>query len=131
MAKSEEADAIGAAMAAQGGFRGELTLVRGDGTELTAQGVLFYVTNENGDPTGYGTILRDRTEDQRMEEERLLLREQLIDAQQSLIRELEAPLLPVGRGVLVMPIVGRLDAARAERLLGTLSRGSRRTARAW
>src|SRR6185503_10459404 len=35
----------------------------------------------------------------------------------STIAELAAPLLPVGEGVLVLPLVGRLDAERAERVL--------------
>lgn len=123
LARREEAKMLAETMAEHGSYRGEVALLRGDGSQLLGYGVLFIVTNESGEPTGYGALVRDRTEEQRAEEERLLLREKLIDAQQSLIRELEAPLLPVGRGVLVMPIVGRMDAARAERLLGTLLEG--------
>ena len=35
----------------------------------------------------------------------------------STIVELSAPLLPVAEGVLVLPLVGRMDAERAERVL--------------
>ena len=123
LANKSDADAIETSLREQDHFRGELTLLRGDGSTFLCDGVWFVIRNEDGKQTAFGAIVRDRSDAKRAEEEQLLLREQLIDAQQALIRELEAPLLPVGRGVLVMPIVGRMDTARAERLLGTLLEG--------
>lgn len=50
------------------------------------------------------------------EAERAALQAQVIAAQEATIRELEAPVIPLGDGVLVVPIIGRLDRARAEGL---------------
>ncbi|TKD03936.1 PAS domain S-box protein [Polyangium fumosum] len=124
LATAAEARSIDTALRAEGQYRGDLVLLRGDRTQIATQGVLFVMTNEDGTPASFGTIIRDRTEERRAEEERALLREQLIVAQQKLIEELETPILPVAPGVLVMPLVGRVDAARAERLLGSVLAGT-------
>lgn len=124
LATAEEARTIDAELRSEGNYRGDLVLVRGDRSTIATQGVLFVMTNEDGSPASFGSIMRDRTEEQLAEEERLLLREKLIQAQQKLIEELETPILPVAPGVLVMPLVGRVDTARAERLLGSLLEGT-------
>ncbi|MDC3955941.1 PAS domain S-box protein [Polyangium jinanense] len=124
LATAEEARTIDTTLRSEGQYRGELVLLRGDRSQLSTHGVLFVMTNEDGTPASFGTIMRDRTEERRAEEERLLLREKLIEAQQKLIEELETPILPVAPGVLVMPLVGRVDSARAERLLGSLLEGT-------
>jgi len=130
LARPEEARDIASALREGGTHRGDLELIRGDGVSFLGQAVLFVMTNQDGASVGFGCIVRDRTDEQRAEEERLKLREELIHTQEKLIRELETPLLPVGRGVLVMPIVGRMDASRADRLLGALLEGiSRHSAR--
>lgn len=58
--------------------------------------------------------------------ERVERQEAVIAAQEALIRELSTPILPVLDGVLVAPIVGCIDDARAgrilEALLGAVSR---------
>jgi anti-anti-sigma regulatory factor/HAMP domain-containing protein len=41
----------------------------------------------------------------------------------STVQQLSAPLLPIGNGVLLLPIVGHVDAARAESILQTLLHG--------
>jgi len=123
LAKADDARNIDRALTANGQFRGDLLLVRGDRSKLVAHGVLFVMKNEAGEVESYGSIVRDQSAERRAEEERLRLREQLIEAQQQLIAELETPLLPVAPGVLVMPLVGRVDAMRAERLLGALLDG--------
>lgn len=51
------------------------------------------------------------------EAERAALQAQVIAAQEATIRELSTPLIPIGDGVLVAPIVGRLDRVRAAALL--------------
>jgi len=50
----------------------------------------------------------------------LALREQRVKAQAEEIMELSARVLPLSRGVLLMPLVGRIDAARAERIMDVL-----------
>jgi rsbT co-antagonist protein RsbR len=49
-----------------------------------------------------------------------MMREQRIKAQAQEIVELSARVLPLSRGVLLMPLVGRIDGARAERIMDVL-----------
>lgn len=65
----------------------------------------------------------DVTDLRRAEAARAALQEELIAGQQAMIRELSAPLIPVDEGVLVMPLVGKLDAARGAELLERLLTG--------
>lgn len=48
------------------------------------------------------------------------LREQRLKAQAEEIMELSARVLPLSRGVLLLPLVGRIDAVRAERIMDVL-----------
>jgi anti-anti-sigma regulatory factor len=50
----------------------------------------------------------------------LKLREQRLTAQAAEIAELSARVLPLSRGVLLMPLVGRIDAVRAEQIIDVL-----------
>jgi anti-anti-sigma factor len=63
-------------------------------------------------------------------ETRRVAQEQTLKAQEAALLELSTPLLPVGDDVLVMPLVGSMDAKRASRVLEVLLRGvSERRAR--
>lgn len=68
----------------------------------------------------------------RLQEQRQALEAQNQELQQSLqtqqqlfstVQQLSAPLLPIGQGVVVLPIVGHVDAARADAILQTLLHG--------
>ncbi|GAB4205864.1 MAG: PAS domain S-box protein [Roseiflexaceae bacterium] len=59
----------------------------------------------------------------RAEEERLALREEVIAAQQAALREISTPLIPLAAGVVVMPLVGAIDAQRAQQMTETLLDG--------
>jgi len=107
----------------RGSFRGDLELARQNGVNIVVHVVLFVITNERGRPTCLGCIARDRTEEIRGEEDRRFLQEAVIESHEKLILELETPLLPVAKGVLVMPLVGRIDGGRAERILTSLLDG--------
>ncbi|XXY50285.1 PAS domain S-box protein [Sorangium sp. So ce269] len=65
----------------------------------------------------------DVSELRRAEAERATLQEQMIHAQEATIRELSTPLIPLDAGILVMPLVGRLDRVRIEQLLERLLQG--------
>jgi anti-anti-sigma regulatory factor len=58
-----------------------------------------------------------------MEGERNRLQSEVIEAQQSLLAELSTPLIPLGAGVVVMPLVGAMNAERAAQMLETLLKG--------
>jgi anti-anti-sigma regulatory factor len=49
--------------------------------------------------------------------------EALISAQKDTIRELATPLMPIAEGVLVMPLIGKIDEERADRIMETLLDG--------
>jgi rsbT co-antagonist protein RsbR len=57
------------------------------------------------------------------EAERARLHEELIRAQASALAELSTPLIPVRRRILVMPLIGTVDSARAERVIEVLLHG--------
>jgi rsbT co-antagonist protein RsbR len=59
--------------------------------------------------------------------ERLQLKEQVIDAQKAAIRELSTPLIPLSDNLIVMPLVGTLDSARAQQVMETLLQGVQNT----
>lgn len=56
-------------------------------------------------------------------EERLALQQQVIDAQEARLRALSAPLVPIARGVVAVPLIGELTAARADQLLEVMLGG--------
>ena len=66
----------------------------------------------------------DVTAQRRAEAERAEIQRRLLDAQEEVIRELSTPLIPLEAGVLVAPLIGRLDRTRAavmlERLLSAI-----------
>jgi rsbT co-antagonist protein RsbR len=64
---------------------------------------------------------------ERMQTEEALRRsavqEEVIRTQEAMLRALSTPLIPMGDGVVVMPLVGRIDEARAARILEALLEG--------
>lgn len=65
----------------------------------------------------------DITEQRRIEAERERLQQQIIEAQQSALRELSTPIVPVIEGVIVMPMIGGIDSARAREITRALLAG--------
>ena len=96
-------------------------------TDLMAAGI-----RSHGDEAGreerrslrmYGLTL-DMTSFQQAQQERAALQQELADQGQRLL-ELSAPLIPVSEDVLVMPLIGSLDPARAQHAMETLLAGVR------
>jgi PAS domain S-box-containing protein len=77
------------------------------------------------DGTAYAVcgVASDITRLRRAEEERAALQARVIEAQHEALRELSTPLLPIADGVVVLPLVGALDAARAAQVLEVLLDG--------
>jgi len=71
---------------------------------------------------GFVCVLRDITARKRAEEEQLRLQEAL-RAQAEVIRRMSTPLIPISNEIVVMPLVGLLDAERAEQVLESLLQG--------
>ena len=110
-------------MRAEGRWVGTMEMQRADGVLWTAQinsiGIPDPVT---GEPVWAATF-RDITQQQQLEAERQLLQQQVIDAQQAALRDLSTPLLPIADGLLVVPIIGVLDAQRAADMIEVVLSG--------
>lgn len=63
---------------------------------------------------------RDITERKLAEEERIALQNSIIETQQDAIRELSSPLIPISAHVVLMPLIGSMDSARAQQVMETL-----------
>jgi PAS domain S-box-containing protein len=70
-----------------------------------------------------GSQLGQVIERRRAESEHARLREQVVRAQDELLAELSTPLIPLTREIVLMPIVGAVDAKRARRMIDALLRG--------
>jgi rsbT co-antagonist protein RsbR len=68
-------------------------------------------------------FVRDISERKQAEEERSQLQAQVIEAQRAALHELSTPLIPVADGVVVMPLIGSMDSARAQQVMETLLEG--------
>lgn len=62
-------------------------------------------------------------ERKRVEAERERLQQQIISAQEQRLAELSTPLLPLGRDILIMPLIGTVDESRAQQVLDTVAQG--------
>jgi rsbT co-antagonist protein RsbR len=71
-------------------------------------------------------IITDITDRKRQEEERARHREELIQVQESALRELSTPLIPFADHVVIMPLIGSIDSVRARQALETLLEGTAR-----
>jgi PAS domain S-box-containing protein len=92
----------------------------GDRTFLTMK---FPLRNPQGEIYAIGNILTDITTIKQAEYERQHLQQTIIDAQRAILRELSTPLMPIAPGVVVMPLIGSIDDARAEQIVSTLLEG--------
>jgi len=90
---------------------------------LTVVTVKFPIFDLAGKLAGIAGIATDVTAQKLAEEDRAALQQQIIDAQRAALDELSTPLVPIARGVLAMPVVGVIDAIRAQQILEALLDG--------
>jgi PAS domain S-box-containing protein len=107
----------------QGTWVGNYHYQRQDETQFIAQTSWSLMRDEHGHPRAIAAIIRDITEQRRAEEERTLLQQQVIEAQQNAIRELSTPLIPLAHNVVLMPLIGSIDTTRAQLVMETLLEG--------
>jgi len=99
-----------------------------DGSTVVMNTSGIAIFNEQGQPIAFASINRDLSEQLYLEEQRRRMQEQIIEAQQALLRELSTPLLPIADQVIAMPIVGSIDSNRAMQIMETLLEGVARFA---
>jgi rsbT co-antagonist protein RsbR len=101
----------------------EEPVVHADGTSHWIATTKVPLRDEQGRAIGMVGRGQDITERKRIEAERHQLQEELIQAQAAALQELSTPLIPISDTVLVMPLIGRIDARRANQILETLLSG--------
>lgn len=106
-----------------GTWQGIRAFRRKDSTIFDGYTSVFTVYDTNGQRAMLAEIIRDITEQQRMEAERIALQQQIIEAQQAALRELSTPLIPIADKVVIMPLIGSIDVQRAEQIMETLLEG--------
>jgi rsbT co-antagonist protein RsbR len=107
----------------QGAWQGRLTIQRPDGVHVPVLVSAFLIRDSAGQPQALAGICRDLTDQLRAEEERLALQDQIIEAQRAALRELSTPLIPLAEGLVVMPLIGSMDSARAQQVMESLLEG--------
>lgn len=85
--------------------------------------IKFPLFDEQRNVYAIGTITTDITEQKKIEQARLALQQETIDAQRTALRELSTPLVPIAEGVVAMPLVGEIDTQRAQQILEALLEG--------
>ena len=84
---------------------------------------VFSIMDATARKIGLAIVIRDLSAHKEVEIERAKLHAEIIAAQESAIRELSTPLLPIGPGILAMPLVGNIDTTRGRQILDTLLSG--------
>ncbi|MGK4005821.1 PAS domain-containing protein [Sorangium sp. So ce1036] len=85
--------------------------------------IKFPLVDAAGRVYGVCGISSDLTEQRRAEQENQRLQAEVVRMQEATLRALSTPLIPIARGVLVMPLIGDVDRRRAEQMLETLLAG--------
>lgn len=95
----------------------------GSGKHLWRQVTKVPLRDFSGHVVGVASVVRDITSLKEAEAEQLALREEIIRAQEMVLRELSTPLIPISDDVLIMPLIGAIDTRRAQQILETLLQG--------
>src|SRR4029079_19545551 len=85
-----------------------------DGRAITCQWYNALLRDRSGNVVAVLAQAEDLSEQERADQERAALQEQVIQAQQAALRELSTPLIPLADGVVAMPLIGSVDSARAQ-----------------
>jgi rsbT co-antagonist protein RsbR len=120
-APQETLEEIAQQIGTSSSWRGPLNYRRRDGGIVRCQASSFLI--QSGDSAVIASIVRDLTDQQLAEQERLALQDQVIAAQQAALRELSTPLIPLADHVVAMPLIGSVDSARAQQIVEELLSG--------
>jgi rsbT co-antagonist protein RsbR len=96
-------------------WRGESALLTRDGREIPVSQVILCHRGSSGDVEFISTIIRDVSERKQAEE--------TIRKQADALLRLSTPLIPISDDIVVMPLIGVIDSARAQRVMATLLEG--------
>lgn len=91
-----------------------------DGRTVWVETHLRVIADEAGAPVGAYGVTMDITGRKLAEQERARLKEQARDTQAGALAELSTPILPISRDILILPLIGTIDEARAVRVIDAL-----------
>ncbi len=94
-----------------------------DGRTIECEWYNTPLVDAGGTMIGIVTLAQDITEQRRAEDAHIQLQEQIITLQRAALAELSTPLIPINDQIVVMPLIGSIDAARAQDILNTLLHG--------
>ena len=106
-----------------GSWQGSIQSRRKDGEIFWVHMAAFLLHDDTKANPKIVAIARDITEQQQIAEERTILQQQLIDAQNAAIRELSTPLIPLSDSTVIMPLIGAIDSTRIQQIMETLLEG--------
>lgn len=104
-------------------FQQEYRIVQRSGAVIWLYDFTTIIRDATGTITHYYGYVMDITARKEHEEAQVAIQQQLIDAQQAALLEISTPLIPVSDNAMVMPIIGSIDARRAQQILETLLEG--------
>jgi len=101
------------------------TTIHADGTQEWFETHKIPLHDHDGEVVGVLGTYANITERRRAEEaiRQSAIQQEIISAQQSALRELSTPLIPLLDGVVAMPLIGAIDSARAQQIMETLLEG--------
>jgi rsbT co-antagonist protein RsbR len=108
---------------ATGKWTGLLSYRRRNGEIVQCHASSFLIHASDNSPALIASIINDLTDQLRVEQERMALQEQVIQAQQAALHELSTPLIPLADGIVAMPLVGTIDSRRAQQVVEELLQG--------
>jgi PAS domain S-box-containing protein len=104
-------------------FNYEEEQTNADGSRIWVRTSKVPLFNSSGDMFGVMGTYEDITESKRAEAEHETLQQQLIDAQKQALLELSTPIIPIIDQIIIMPLIGSIDTARAQEITRALLRG--------
>ncbi|NUQ79272.1 MAG: PAS domain S-box protein [Polyangiaceae bacterium] len=104
------------------GSGGEAEIITMRGTRVPVSLSVSTMFGSSGALSAVVCVARDISERKRIEAERARLEEALKKQARAML-EMSTPLVPVGEGIVAMPLVGAIDRGRAQQILQELLRG--------
>lgn len=106
----------------------EYRMLHKDGTWrwFSSRDIVFSRNEDNSVQCLLG-VAQEITARKQFEAERVILQQQAIDMQNSVLRELSTPLIPINNHIAIMPLIGAIDSRRAEQMFETLLTGTSQT----
>ncbi len=106
-----------------GSWMGEHQLKTTTGQRLPVMYQMLCHYDIDQQPSFFSMIAHDISDQKQAEAERQQLHEEIIRTQQQALIELSTPLIPIADTVVLLPLVGSVDTARAQQFMETLLEG--------